>query len=147
MQGLRLFLVVVFWGLCLAVSPAGAGGFLAVGLSNGNPNTGFVYGYAGSAESAMDYCRGIEKKNNQIPNNPSKAQKACNVVGDFTNACVAVAVNGTVSTPSTGVGWAIAPTPDAAEKQATANCRSMAGKKRPEGCYIQNKICDGTARQ
>jgi hypothetical protein len=145
MQGFRLFFVIVLWGSLLAASPAGADGFLALGLSDGNPRLGFVYGYAPTAEQAMNLCRGIDKKSNSIPNNPTRAQKACNVVGDFTNACVAIAVNGTLSTSSTGVGWAIAPTPDVAEKQAMANCRSMAGKERPEGCYIQNKSCDGTA--
>jgi hypothetical protein len=30
---------------------------------------------------------------------------------------------------------------------AIANCRTMTGKTRMEGCYIQNKACDGTAKR
>jgi Domain of unknown function (DUF4189) len=150
MRGLRLFLNIVFWGLLLAASPAGADGFLASGVpdgrgSDGVLSNGFVYGYADTREQAMNICRGVDKTNNKIPKNASKAQKACAIVGDFTNACVAVAMNGNVTTPATGVGWAISPTTAAAEKQALANCRSMAGSHRPEGCYVQNKSCDGTA--
>lgn len=135
--------------LVAGYAPAFAEGALAVGLPKGNPDNGFVYGYEvnsqtrqGAKDTAMAYCQGKEAVENAIPENASKPQKACAVIEVFQGRCVAVAMNGSQTRASTGVGWAIANTKDSAKQIAIDNCKSMAGKKMPEECWVQNVACD-----
>ena len=137
----------VFAGL----APAFAEAALAVGLPDGNPDNGFVYGYEVNSatqqtakETAMVVCQGRQIEENAIPQNPSKPQKACAVVEVFHGRCVAIAMNGSQTRASTGVGWAVANSKDSAEKIAIGNCKSMAGNKLPDECWVQNAACDTT---
>ena len=134
-------------------APAFAEAALAVGLPDGNPDNGFVYGYEvnsatreSAKETAMAICQGRQIEENAIPDNPSKPQKACAVVEVFHSRCVAIAMNGSQTRASTGVGWAVANTKDSAKKIAIENCKTMAGKKLPEECWVQNAACDTTEK-
>ncbi|MBR2536834.1 MAG: DUF4189 domain-containing protein [Hyphomicrobium sp.] len=130
-------------------APASAEGALAVGLPLGSPDNGFVYGYEvnnktrqGAKDTAMAYCQGKDAVDNAIPENASKPQKACAVIEVFQGRCVAIAMNGSQTRASTGVGWAIANTKDIAKQFAIDNCKSMAGKNMPDECWVQNVACD-----
>lgn len=139
--------------LLFASKPVLADAALAVGLPGGNPDNGFVYGYEvnnatreGAEETAMAICQGRQIKENAIPQNPSKPQKACAVVEVFHGRCVAIAMNGSQTRASSGVGWAVANTKESAKQIAIDNCKSMAGKKLPDECWVQNAACDTTEK-
>lgn len=126
---------------------------LAVGLPDGNPGNGFVYGYEvnngtrqGAKETAMAICQGRKVETNAIPQNASKPQKACEVIEEFHDRCVAIAMNGSQTRASTGVGWAVANTKESAKRHAIESCKSMAGEKMPEECWVQNAACDVTEK-
>ena len=64
----------------------------------------------------------------------------CTVVTAFHHQCAVVAQDPAAGTP--GIGWAIAPTLQAATKQAMANCMATAGKSRRQFCARDAYQCD-----
>ena len=144
MQRAKTLFAVVFGCTVLWAQPGGAEEVVAVGLPQGNPSNGFVYGYSTDATKALRYCRGIIKENNAIPANASKAQKACKVVATFHDQCFAVAMNGGQYKPSTGVGWAVAANSSTAKDQAIAMCAAMT-RPGDAPCAVDKFYCDGSA--
>jgi len=70
-----------------------------------------------------------------------EAKNLCYVVMTFRNQCIALALDPQAGTP--GAGWAVAPTRDAAELQAMAQCVATAGPDRRDACKISDSACDG----
>lgn len=142
---LAFFFAATVW----SAHPAAADAVLAIGIgAKGVYQGGWVYGWdngAAARASALNLCRGIDKTNNAIPDNASAAQAACRVVGIFTGQCVAIAANGTQTTPATGLGWVITTDSTTAKAQALAACEAMPGKVGPP-CTIQTVKCDGSAQ-
>jgi Domain of unknown function (DUF4189) len=145
----RFFIAIFILGL--SVNWARADGALAVGLPEGSPSNGFVYGLTVKMEldkaqsGAMDICKGINRENNKIPDRASRAQAACRIIKAFRDQCVAISMNGDQHTPSTGVGWSIARTSDGASNNAVNACNSMR-KGRGPSCRAVSAYCDGEAK-
>ena len=145
----RFFIAIFILGL--SVNWARADGALAVGLPDGSPSNGFVYGVTTKMQldqaqsTALDICKGINRENNKIPDRASKPQAACKIIKAFRDQCVAVSFNGDQHTPSTGVGWSIAQTSDAASTNALAACNTMR-KGRGPSCRLATQYCDGEAK-
>ena len=145
----RFFIAIFILGL--SVNWARADGALAVGLPEGSPSNGFVYGLTVKMElddaqsGAMDICKGINRENNKIPDRASRAQAACRIIKAFRDQCVAISMNGDPHTPSTGVGWSIARTSDGASDRAVTACNSMR-KGRGPSCRAVSAYCDGEAK-
>ncbi len=141
-------LVVIFALSCLLPMTASADGVLAFGVPDGDPENGWVFGHATGNDApriAMRYCRGLEKENNDIPPDASKAQKACEVVATYHDKCWAISSNGSHTEAATGLGWSINADPKESARLATEKCRSMAGKRRPGDCGVKYKGCEGAA--
>jgi hypothetical protein len=68
----------------------------------------------------------------------------CEVIQDFKNQCVAVAMDPQAGTP--GVGWSVAPDLHTAEAQALSKCESTAGPGRRAACAVDHSSCDGSAK-
>ena len=133
-------------GVILWCPEAFADGALAVGLPDGKPENGFVWGGstgrtpAEARSEALGTCRGMDIRNT------SKARRACRIVETFRNECLSVAMNGDRETPASAVGWAIGPNKEIANKRALAMCetnRRNAGR----ACHLdlEEAVCDGTA--
>jgi Domain of unknown function (DUF4189) len=128
-------------GLLLASVPAAADGALAVGVPSDVAKDGFAYGrnvnsptQEAARERALDLCR-------HAKNSSDAARGVCTVVMSFHRQCVAVAMDPAAGTP--GVGWAVAPTREAAEQQAMNNCKATAGAARRQYCATSDLMCDG----
>lgn len=139
--------------LALTTSPVLAEAALAVGLPDNNPDNGFVYGYEVNSATretakatALAICQGRAVTENAIPQNASTAQKGCAVIEVFHGRCVAIAMNGSQTRASSGVGWAVANSKDSANQLAIENCKAMAGKRLPDECWVQNTACDTTEK-
>jgi hypothetical protein len=144
MQRAGTVFAIAFGCTLLWAQPGRTESALAVGLPQGNPNNGFVYGYAPDETKAMRYCRGVIKENNTIPAHASKAQKACKIVATFHDQCLAVAMNGGQFKVSSGVGWAVAADSGTAKEQAIAMCAAMTGPG-DAPCAVDRFYCDGSA--
>jgi len=97
---------------------------------------GFGYNYStreGAEARALQECL---KQQDAPPN----TRALCKVIDHFDNQCAAVSLDPQPGTP--GFGWAIAPTADAANAQAVANCRQSAGADRAEYCEVSITDCD-----
>ena len=130
-------------------APGAASGetFLAIGLPEGNPLNGWVYGYAPTEAQAMNLCHGVETANNEnngilnVPRNVSRAQRACEVVGDLINECFSIASNGTATTAASAIGWVISKDEDATRSGAMARCNAMRSSGATP-CIIRYAYCD-----
>jgi hypothetical protein len=106
-----------------------ADGALAVALPPDVVKQGFAYGYVtdypdtdkADAE-ALKKCRDTTI---------AGVRPLCEVIQDFKNQCVAVAMDPQAGTP--GVGWSVAPDLHTAEAQALSKCESTAGPRRLRG--------------
>src|SRR5580704_9782402 len=85
-----------------------AAGALAVGLPADVAKGGFTYGYSNNNADAnhadakaLDACRTTKDAANDV-----KLRSLCKVIQDYSNQCVAVAMDPAAGTP--GVGWAVA---------------------------------------
>jgi hypothetical protein len=128
--------------------PGAAELVVAIGVSPGGPTKGWVYGQSSAADAAtvaLNICRGIDKTNNVIPDNPSASQKNCGIVATLSNQSFAISSNGTQTTSPTGFGWAVALDSIAANRQALAGCQTMKGPA-DAPCTIRGSGCDGSAR-
>jgi hypothetical protein len=122
--------------------PGSADGALAVGLPPDVVKQGFAYGYvtdypdANQADAqALKKCRDTTI---------AGVRPLCEVIQDFKNQCVAVAMDPQAGTP--GVGWSIAPDLHTAEAQALSKCEDTAGPGRRAACAVDHSSCDGSAK-
>jgi hypothetical protein len=120
---------------------AAAHGALAVGLPDNVAKSGVAMGRSWNHETAesarneaLDRC--LSEKNASI-----EARKLCEIVREFEDECVALAMDPKDGTP--GVGWAIAKSEADAEKAAMKKCKSTAGRERQEFCKLFTTRCDG----
>jgi len=117
-----------------------ADGALAIALPPDVVKQGFAYGcatdYADTAHAdaeALKKCR---------ETTIAGIRSLCTVIQDFTNQCVAVAMDPLAGTP--GVGWAVAADLQAAQAQALSKCEQTAGPGRRAACEIDHSSCDGS---
>jgi hypothetical protein len=134
---LILFAFVVF-----CPNTGSADGALAVALPPDVVKQGFAYGYvtdypdANQADAqALKKCRDTTIDG---------VRPLCEVIQDFKNQCVAVAMDPQAGTP--GVGWSVAPDLHTAESQALSKCETTAGPGRRAACAIDHSSCDGSAK-
>lgn len=121
--------------------PAAADGAVAVGAPADVGKDGYAFGRTVNAnnmseasEHALNNCRTAKGAT-------EAARNLCIVVMTFRNQCAAVAFDPEPGTP--GAGWAVAPTREAAENQALAECIGVAGPGRRDACKISDIGCDG----
>ena len=133
-------------GGVLGPSQSRADGALAVGLPADVVKGGFTYGYsnnnpdANHAEAkALDACRTTKDAAKDV-----NLRSLCKVIQDYSNQCVAVAMDPAAGTP--GVGWAIANDLLSAERQALNKCMATAGPTRRAACVVDHSSCDGNAK-
>ena len=126
----------------LRSTSAVADGALAVALPPDVVKQGFAYGYvtdypdANKADAqALKKCRDTTI---------AGVRPLCEVIQDFKNQCVAVAMDPQAGTP--GVGWSVAPNLRTAEAQALSKCESTAGPGRRAACAVDHSSCDGNAK-
>ena len=96
---------------------------------------GFAYGINVDAPTeevaratALSNCKGTNPSSQVQSQLSSPARDLCTVVTTFHHQCAAVAEDPAAGTP--GIGWGIAPTLDAATRQALDNCVATAGETR-----------------
>lgn len=125
----------------LAPVPGACDGALAVGAPADIAKDGFAYGRnvnspteAAASDKALDLCRHAKESTDT-------ARGLCTIVTSFKGQCVSVAMDPQEGTP--GVGWAVAPTREAAEQQALARCMDTAGADRRQFCVKSDSACDG----
>jgi hypothetical protein len=135
------FFCAVMWS-----NSGAADGALAVGLPPDVVKGGFTYGYStgyadvNQAEAhALDSCRTTKDASTN-----AKLRSLCKVIQDFTNRCVAVAMDPQAGTP--GVGWSVADDLHTAEAQALGKCEDTAGPGRRAACVVDHSKCDGSAK-
>ena len=141
------FLVLsLLCGGVLGPSQSRADGALAIGLPADVVKGGFTYGYsnnnpdANHAEAkALDACRTTKDAANDV-----KLRSLCKIIQDYSNQCVAVAMDPAAGTP--GVGWAVANDLLSAERQALGKCMDTAGPSRRAACVVDHSSCDGKAK-
>lgn len=137
--------------LCAIISvisvplPASADGVLAVGITKDVARDGFVIGYsvnketlAEARERAMNSCRNVRAENTEA------AKKACAVVAEFKDKCVAIADDPKAGT--TGFGWGVAPSRTEAISQAMDMCQKASSPDRTKFCRMAHASYDGSAR-
>ena len=88
---------------------------------------------------ALDACRTTKDAANDV-----KLRSLCKVIQDYSNQCVAVAMDPAAGTP--GVGWAVANDLLSAERQALGKCMDTAGPGRRAACVVDHSSCDGNAK-
>jgi hypothetical protein len=123
-----------------------AAGALAVALPPDVAKSGFSYGYANdksdtdaASSRALDLCRTTKDATND-----PKLRGLCKVIENFSDKCVAVAMDPAAGTP--GVGWAVALDKRSAEHDALIKCEATAGQGRAAACVISHSDCDGSAQ-
>ena len=133
-------------GDALGPSQSRADGALAVGLPADVAKGGFSYGYsnnnpdANHAEAkALDACRTTKDAAKDV-----NLRSLCKVIQDYSNQCVAVAMDPAAGTP--GVGWSVANDLLTAERQALGKCMDTAGPGRRAACVVDHSSCDGNAQ-
>jgi len=137
----RLMPIALLAVLPFLPHPAAADGAVAVGVPASVTQSGYAYGRttnspaaAVASEHALNNCRTAKDATQE-------AKDLCIVVMTFKNQCIALALDPKAGTP--GAGWAVAPTKDAAEMQAMAQCIGTAGSDRRNFCTISDSACDG----
>jgi hypothetical protein len=123
-----------------------AAGALAVALPPDVAKGGFSYGYANdkaddetAAGRALELCRTTK----DAANDP-KLRSLCKVIQNYSDKCVAVAMDPAEGMP--GVGWAVALDKRSAEHDALIKCEATAGPGRAAACEISHSDCDGSAQ-
>jgi hypothetical protein len=123
-----------------------AAGALAVALPPDVAKGGFSYGYANdkgddatAATRALELCRTTKDASND-----PKLRGLCKVILNYSDKCVAVAMDPAAGTP--GVGWAVALDKRSAEHDALIKYEATAGEGRASACEISHSDCDGSAQ-
>ena len=119
-----------------------ADGALAVALPDDVVKKGFDYGYVTDYSDADKADAQALKKCGDTT--IDGVRPLCEVIQDFKNQCVAVAMDPQAGTP--GVGWSVAPDLRTAEAQALKKCESTAGPGRRAACAVDHSSCDGSAK-
>jgi hypothetical protein len=120
-----------------------ADGALVVGMPGNNPSNGFRY--ASNSDKSAEDARADAMARCRASKYPNTG-KACKLIEIFTNECASVAFNGNADTPSSAVGWSIAPDSRTANREAMAKCDAM---RHGEGraCHLDgDATCDGNAK-
>jgi hypothetical protein len=137
------------WGVAALLIPQSALAFgaLAVGVPADVVKDGFAYGINVDAPTedvaratAVRNCKGTNPDSQVQSQSSSPARDLCTVVKTFHHQCAAVAEDPAAGTP--GIGWGIAPTLDAATRQALDNCMATAGEGRKAFCARDAYNCD-----
>jgi len=138
--------LALFCGGALGPSQSMAAGALAAGVPADVAKGGFTYGYSNNntdinqAEAkALNACRTTKDATTD-----ANLRSLCKVLQDYTNKCVAVAMDPQAGTP--GVGWAVANDLLSAERQALGKCMDTAGPSRRAACVVDHSGCDGNAK-
>ncbi len=125
---------------------AATAGALAVALPADVAKSGFSYGYsnnyadaAQASSHALDACRTTKDAAKD-----ANLRSLCKVVQNYSNQCVAVAMDPAAGTP--GVGWAVENDLQSAERKALGQCQDTAGPGRRAACVVDHSACDGSAR-
>jgi hypothetical protein len=129
-------LVMVVLGMTSVARPEGA---LALGTSENVAKDGFAVGGAidkATRQEAVDQALATCRKYEGAP----KMAAVCRIVATFSRKCFAINFDPKPGTP--GVGWAVGPDKDTAEKRALAACRKTAGPARREFCHLDQSFCD-----
>jgi len=136
------WVLVLFAFVVFRPNTGSADGALAVALPPDVVKQGFAYGYvtdypdANQADAqALKKCRDTTIDG---------VRPLCEVIQDFKNQCVAVAMDPQAGTP--GVGWSVGPDLHTAESQALSKCETTAGPGRRAACAIDHSSCDGSAK-
>ena len=142
-----LFFAAIGLSAITGTAPAMAYGALVVGVPSDVASQGFSYGINvdsptedAARDTAMTACKGTNPNSVQHSQASSPAQALCTLVTTFHRQCAAVAEDPAAGTP--GVGWAVAPTIEAASKQAMDNCMATAGESRKQFCKTDSYSCD-----
>jgi hypothetical protein len=144
--------LIIIAGLNLAAitisAPASAYGALAVGVPSDVSKQGFAYGINvnsptedAARQTALNNCKGLNPNSQVHSQASSPAQALCTLVTTFNHQCAVVAQDPAAGTP--GIGWAVAPTLQAATDQAMNNCMATAGDSRKQYCERDSFSCDG----
>lgn len=140
--GLMFIVSLVLAASAMRPISAVADGARAVALPDDVVKKGFAYGYvtdypdADKADAqALKKCRDTTIEG---------VRPLCEVIQDFKNQCVAVAMDPQAGTP--GVGWSVAPDLHTSEAQALSKCESTAGPGRRAACAVDHSSCDGSAK-
>jgi hypothetical protein len=142
-----VFLVLsLFCGGALGPSQSMAAGALAVGLPPDVAKGGFTYGYSNNNDDAnhaeykaLNACRTTKDAAKDV-----NLRSLCRVIKDYSDQCIAVAMDPAAGTP--GVGWAVANDLMTAERQALGKCEDTAGPDRRASCVVDHSSCDGSAK-
>jgi hypothetical protein len=144
--GAFLVLSLFCGGGALGPSQSMAAGALAIGLPADVAKGGFTYGYSNNNDDAnhaevkaLDACRTTKDAAKD-----ANLRSLCKVIQDYSNQCVAVAMDPAAGTP--GVGWAVTNDLLSAERQALGKCMDTAGPGRRAACVVDHSSCDGNAK-
>ena len=138
----RVFVVLALVAAIFRPVSGSADGALAIALPPDVVKQGFAYGYVtdypdvNQADAqALKKCRDTTIEG---------VRPLCEVIQDFKDQCVAVAMDPQAGTP--GVGWSVAPDLHTAEAQALSKCEDTAGPGRRAACAVDHSSCDGSAK-
>jgi len=127
-----------------SISAARADGAIAVGLPADVAKDGVAFGWVVQATTRQNAEREALKQCHEFREATESTRALCAVMRAFKNECVAIAIDPEAGT--SGIGWAILPTKQAAESKALADCRATAGRSRASFCQVSIARCDGTQR-
>ena len=105
-----------------------AAGPTAGGLPADVAKDGVAFGWVVQATTRQNAEREALKQCHEFREATESTQALCAVMRAFKNECVAIAIDPESGT--SGIGWAILPTRQAAESKALADCRATAGRTR-----------------
>ena len=114
---------------------------LAVGLPADVAKQGLAVGWAVNHASKQAAEAEALRRCREAKEPPQATRDLCRVVERFDDRCVAVALDPDPGT--NGVGWAVAPSQDAAEAGAMEDCRRGTDEKRRAACRVILARCDG----
>lgn len=139
-----------FFACCLVLiasfsSPAArADGAIAVGLPADVAKDGVAFGWVVQSTTRQNAEREALRQCHEFREATESTRALCAVMRAFKNECVAIAIDPEPGT--SGIGWAILPTKQAAESKALADCRATAGRSRESFCQVSIARCDGAQR-
>ena len=149
-----VLLLLTLSPVLMANNRASAEGAIAEGIAPGGVGNGYSFSIkvnlptreAARADALAACKKGPERvASGAVPNDgQARARAKCEVVASFSNKCAALALDPKDGTP--GAGWATGDTQKAADDEALARCRSVAGTDRRDFCKVTNRVCDGTAK-
>ncbi len=145
MLGFRT-IVALYLGVfvVLSIPNVRADGAIAIGLPADVAKDGVAFGWVVQSATRQNAEREALKQCHEFREATESTRALCAVMRAFKNECVAIAIDPEPGT--SGIGWAILPTKQAAESKALADCRATAGRSRETFCQVSIARCDGTQR-